>query len=250
MKKKLYLFLIIIAIIGINIPIVSAATIKKTSKNKITTIPILMYHYIRDYYNIHDPLGINLSVSPKKFAEQLDCLKQLGYQTITFNDVINNKLPAKPIILTFDDGYKDFYTNAFKELKKRNMKAVSYVIADRIDAPGYLSLPEIKELNDNGIEIGDHTWSHPDLRTLDEKKLTWEIMVSKNYLSHLINESVVSFAYPSGKYNEAAIAEVEKAGYNYAVTTNLGFADFAKNNLLLNRLRIFNNTNLKIVLKK
>jgi len=250
MKNKLFIFLIIITTLGINFSVVNAATIiKNENKTKELVLPILMYHYIRDYYNFHDQVGINLSVSPKNFRAQLDCLNKLGYKTVTFNDLLYNNLPAKPIILTFDDGYKDFYTTAFKELKKRHMKAVIYIIVNKINAPGYLSLAELQELSNNNIEIGDHTWSHPDLRTLDNKKLIWEITVSKILLSFLFKKPILSLAYPSGKYDEPVVALVKKAGYNYAVTTNPGLANFY-NNLTLNRLRILNNTNLLTSLNK
>ncbi|MCX6793364.1 MAG: polysaccharide deacetylase family protein [Candidatus Falkowbacteria bacterium] len=243
MREKIYLILIIIFLTVPLGPIFGAE-----KKNQGKKIPILMYHYIRDYSDINDPLGINLSVAPKIFSEQLDTIKKLGYKTINFQDVVNNNLPAKPIILTFDDGYEDFYTAAFPELRKRHMKAVTYVIASTINLPRYMTLEQIKVLAKSNIEIGGHTWSHPDLRFVNNKKLTWEISSSKKYLEDTLKKPIISFAYPSGKYDNRTIKEVKGAGYKFAVTTQNGLTDMSRS-LTLTRLRIQNKTNLESFLK-
>lgn len=243
MKLKLFILLIIIfSLLSLTPPV------KAESLRSKLEIPILMYHYVRDYKNLNDALGINLSVSPAKFKEQLKTIKKLGYTTITFKDIIAGHLPPKPIILTFDDGYDDFYTNAMPQLKKRHMKAVSYIIASSINLPHYMTLEQLKDISKNNIEIGDHTWSHPDLRTLNEKKLIWEINTSKKYLENLLKISIISFAYPSGKFNFQDVNEVKQAGYNFAVTTQTGKADLSQS-LTLTRLRVLENSNLKLMLE-
>lgn len=130
------------------------------------SIPILMYHNIRDYYNQNDKIGTTNSVSPEKFSEELDLIKKKGYETITFEDLEKNNIPKKPIILTFDDGNSNFYESAFPELKKRNMKAVVFIITGRIGKIGYLDDDKIKKISFYGIEIGSHTVSHRNLSKL------------------------------------------------------------------------------------
>lgn len=211
-------------------------------------IPILMFHYIRDYDNTADSIGVNLSVSPSKFSEELDAIEKAGYKTTNFSEIKNGNIPEKPIILTFDDGYLDFYTAAYPELKKRGMTAVSYVITNKIGADGYLSGEQIKELLNNNIEIGSHTKSHPDLSKAPETKVQAEIFESKQILENLIGAQVVSFCYPSGKYNDVVENFVKEAGYDYAVTTNGGLASF-ENFLELARYRINHDTNIEYYLK-
>lgn len=211
-------------------------------------IPIMMYHYIRNVDDPNDKLGINLSVTPEKFASQLDTIKADGYTTITFEDIKTGNIPEKPIILTFDDGYKDFYTNAFPELKKRNMKAVSYIITADIGKDEYMNEQDIKAISDYGIEIGSHTISHPDLAKSTEAKATKEITESKKTLEDITGKQIISFCYPSGKYNADVENIVKDAGFTHAVTTNGGITSFG-DPFALNRYRLNHDTNISTYLK-
>jgi peptidoglycan/xylan/chitin deacetylase (PgdA/CDA1 family) len=210
-------------------------------------IPILMYHYIRNVEDQNDKLGISLSVTPEKFASQLDSIASKGYTTLTFEDIQKGKTAVKPIILTFDDGYKDFYTQAYPELKKRNMVAVSYIIADKNNSQ-YMSGAEIKELSLNNIEIGSHTLSHPDLSKVSITQATSEIVKSKEKIENVIGKKVISFCYPSGKYNDEVVDAVKNANYLYAVTTNTGLGH-TKDAFILNRYRMNADTNINNYIK-
>ncbi len=210
-------------------------------------IPILMYHYIRIVEDTSDQLGINLSVTPEKFAQQLDSIKSKGYATITFEDIVKGEIPAKPIILTFDDGYKDFYTNAYPELKKHNMTAVSYIIGNKNNTQ-YMNEKEILEISQNNIELGSHTLSHPDLAKTSSQTAIKEITESKERIENIIGKKIVSFCYPAGKYNDETISIVKSAGYSFAVTTNPGLGEL-KSPLTLNRHRINADTDINTYLK-
>lgn len=221
----------------------STTATKTTQKANLENLsmPILMYHHIRDFINPNDKIGTNLSVAPSKLAEQLDYIKSKGYETITFEDLTVNKIPAKPVILTFDDGYKNFYQNAFPELKKRNMKAVVFIITGDIGGGEYMTSSELKEISQYGIEIGDHTISHPDLTKISVDKAQKEIANSKSALETLTGKKVISFCYPSGKFNPEVENVVKNAGYIYATTTVGGITSF--NNLFeLNRYRVNKDT--------
>lgn len=213
------------------------------------SISIFMYHHIRSYNNSNDSIGTNLSVAPDKFAAQLDLMQQNGYQTTTFEDLLNGNIPAKPIILTFDDGYKNFYQYAYPELKKRSMKAVSFIITSYIGSDDYMNENEINEIAANGIEIGSHTISHPDLSTLTPDKAQKEIFDSKSTLEKKFGLKVIPFCYPSGKYNNEAINLVREAGYDFAVTTRGGYANFS-NPFDLQRERVNSDTNISVYLKQ
>jgi peptidoglycan/xylan/chitin deacetylase (PgdA/CDA1 family) len=210
-------------------------------------IPILMYHHIRDYDNQNDPDGLTLSVTPNSFAEQLDMLKTLGYTTINFLDIENNNIPERPIILSFDDGYDNFYQNAFSILKEREMTAVVYVIAGKY-SDQYINASQIKEIADGGIEIGSHTITHLNLTDLNGARINQELLESKSRLETIIEKPVVSFCYPAGKYNDFVIEQLKAVEYKYAVTTNPGIADF-NNPYLLSRFRINHGTNIEGFLK-
>jgi len=207
------------------------------------TIPILMYHHIRDFNDPGDQIGTNLSVSPADFAKELDLIKERGYTTITFRDIESGNVPEKAIILTFDDGYANFYQNAYPELLRRGMKAVSYVIVNDIGKGDYLTESQIVEMSNSGIEIGSHTLSHPDLAVASDVKARREVFDSKASLEKMIGKKIISLCYPSGKYSATTEALTKEAGYSFAVTTNSGittFGDF----YALNRYRINNGTSI------
>jgi peptidoglycan/xylan/chitin deacetylase (PgdA/CDA1 family) len=211
-------------------------------------IPILMFHYIRDYHNPRDPIGNNLSINPIEFAKMLDTIKKLGYTTITFKDIVKKNIPPKAIVLTFDDGYEDFYSAAFPQLLRRNMKAVSFVIVGALGTKNYMTLSQIKSLQRFGMEIGGHTWTHPDLRTLSKTRLDLELYSSKKYLEFILHQPIISFAYPSGRFDSSVVQEVIKNHYNYAVTTEPGEA-ILKDSFTLRRLRVSSGVNLASLLK-
>lgn len=213
----------------------------------IPEMPVLMYHHIRDFNDDNDKIGTNLSVSPDEFASQLDLIKQRGYTTVTFGDLEAGNLPDKPIILTFDDGYENFYQYAFPELKKRGMKAVAYIITGKIGTEEYMTSDQIKEIASNNIEIGSHTISHPDLSKASPEKAKNEIVESKQKLEVFVGR-VISFCYPAGKFSSETEALVKEAGYNFAVTTKSGITKF-DDRTELNRYRVNNDTDISSYIK-
>jgi len=225
---------------------ITSATVQRDTamQTKHQTIPILMYHHIRDFNDPTDTIGTNLSVDPVAFAAQLDYIRELGYSTITFAELESGNLPDKPVILSFDDGYENFYQNAYPALKSRGMKSVNFIITGSL-AGDYMTEAQIKELSDNGFEIGAHTVSHPDLSTATTARAIKEITASKSALETIIGKKVISFCYPSGKYNPEVEKEVKDAGYLYATTTKGGLADITANSLELSRYRVNHDTNIK-----
>jgi peptidoglycan/xylan/chitin deacetylase (PgdA/CDA1 family) len=211
-------------------------------------IPILVYHYIREVKGSRDSLGAELSVSPQKFVAQLEALKALGFTTVNFEAIKENKLPSRPIILTFDDGYEDFYTAAWPELKKRGMTAVLYVIANAA-GPLYVTVPQIQEMALNGIEIGAHTLNHLELDRVNFEKQSAEIIGSKIKLEQILKKNIISLAYPFGRYNDEVRQLTKAAGFDFAVTMKPGIADLDAP-FELWRIRVFDETNFKSLFKK
>lgn len=219
-------------------------------------LPILTYHYIRTVTDLRDVLGEHLSVTPEVFEEQLKTLQQENFTTVTLDDLVSaweskTTLPPKPIILTFDDGYDDFYLNAYPLLKKYNMKATAYIVPGFLDKPRYMTTEQIKELARNPlITIAAHTMNHPDLRRLDKKKTLQEIIESKGYLEQLIGKNVDHFAYPFGKFTEEAVKAVKISGFKTSVITQYGAEHTEKNRFLVTRKSIIGGDSMKIFLEK
>jgi len=188
-------------------------------------LPILMYHYIRTPPSTRtDPLGYRLSVSPMVFQSQMDWLSAHGYHAITFNQVRayfagTSALPAKPVVISVDDGYADLYTTAFPILQSHHFTAVAYIVSGFINRAGYVTSDEVVQLDRAGIEIGSHTVSHPDLAHLSFASAMFQVVESKRVLEGLVGHPVVDFAYPSGRYDAETVEALVKAGYDTAVTT-------------------------------
>ncbi len=209
-----------------------------------TIIPILMYHYVRVVTDPKDTIGIGLSVKPELFAQQMQYLADNGYTTLTMQEVYDilvgrKSLPTRPIALTFDDGYRDFYTAAWPILQRHNFKATNYVITKFIGWDAYMTWPMLQELSDGGqVEIGAHTRSHVDLRTLSADKLQDEVLGSKAILETGLGRPVGAFCYPAGFYNAGVIAAVGRANYLTATTELPGAKQNIQNPYELPRIRV------------
>jgi peptidoglycan/xylan/chitin deacetylase (PgdA/CDA1 family) len=188
------------------------------------TVPILMYHYVRVNPDPRDQLGFGLSVTPANFAQQMDALAAAGIQPITVADLAGavlgqNGLPARPVVLTFDDGYADFYTNAAPILRAHGFPAAVYVITGKAGSFGYLTWEQIEDLDHSGFTMAAHTVNHVPLDQQAPGALAHEIRHSKQSLEEHLHHPVVDFAYPYGKFNSAVEGEVRAAGFTTAAST-------------------------------
>src|SRR5258708_995740 len=189
-------------------------------------VPILMYHHIRINPMPGNALLASLNVSPDLLNSELNYLSTHNYHVISLTELskaLNGgfNLPVNPIVLSFDDGYKNFYENAYPLLNKYNMKAIEFVITQVESAPAYLSWDQIIEMDKSGlIEIGAHTQHHPSLSSLSLATINKEIIGSKTDIETHLGKKTNWFAYPYGDYNNYIIATVEKAGFIGAVSTN------------------------------
>jgi peptidoglycan/xylan/chitin deacetylase (PgdA/CDA1 family) len=213
------------------------------SPSGVVKVPILMYHYIRVNPDPRDRLGFALSVTPADFVAQMDWLAANGYHPITFRDLHAylsgaTGLPSRPVVLTFDDGYEDFYTAALPVLIAHDFKAVSYVVSGFIGRGGYMNAAQIRQADRAEIEIGSHTVDHADLTRQSLDGLRYQIISSKRALEQLLGHEVLSFCYPSGRFNPSAVSVVQEAGYSDATTTGYGFVRTTGGRFLWGRLRI------------
>ncbi len=206
-------------------------------KTKPWQVPILTYHYIRNYDNQEDSLGVGLSVSPENFERQIKYLSENNYNTISFSDLFNNTiLPPQPIILTFDDGYEDAYTEAFPVLKKYNFTGTFYIITNKL----YLTENQLREMQAAGMNIGVHTENHLLLPNLNSKQLNSEILVSKSKLEGM-GIQALDFSYPYGKHTWKVRRIVKKVGLRSAVTTVYGVNIHLCDRYQMLRISVHNN---------
>lgn len=188
-----------------------------------TRIPVLMYHSI-----LYEKGNI-LRIPKEKFETQMKWLYDNGYHTLSLDelyDAVSGKrpVPEKSVVLTFDDGYGDNYTNAFPILKKYHFKATVFMITSKIgDArDNYLTAEQIKEMDANGMRVECHTLSHPNLDKLSYQEQYKELSESKAALERLLDRKVNYIAYPSGKYNKDTIKAAQQLGFKICFKMNGG----------------------------
>jgi peptidoglycan/xylan/chitin deacetylase (PgdA/CDA1 family) len=222
----------------------AAAPTAQVASAGTVTIPILMYHYVRVVNDPKDQVGINLSVRPEAFAAQMQYLADKGYTTLTMAEVHailagQQPVPPKPIALTFDDGYRDFYSAAWPVLQRHGFKATAYIATDFIGWDAYMTWPMLHELDASGlIEFGAHTRSHADLRTVSAARRWDEIIGSKAILEEGLGHPVGSFCYPAGFRNAEVVADVRRARFLTAVTVQHGKAQNLQWAYELPRIRV------------
>lgn len=203
--------------------------------------PILEYHQVTDAPL--DPDFEIYNVPPAEFAEQLDYLQSEGYTTITVKDYVMavrgyKPLPEKPIILTFDDGYADNYTEMLPILEAHGMTAVVYVITNELGKPGYLTFDELKDMERRGLEIGSHTSDHLPLTELDETFKRRQLRESKIYLEWSGLQPICSLSYPNGAFDEELEELLREENYLAAVTGEAGLNTPETNPFELYRVHI------------
>lgn len=207
-----------------------AALVIETRKNRI---PALLYHHFMSANDLEcekisrrEPAYFCYD---KAFDEQLGYLVREGYTTLSLEDFVafqegKKPLPAKPVIITFDDGFVSNYRYAFPLLKKHGLTATVFVTWEPdcgnfkayagVDRP--MNHAEIKEMSDYGISIESHSMTHPYLSELPEETIRWELAESRCRLEQLLGKPIRYIAIPSGAYNKTVKRLVKEAGYKAA----------------------------------
>jgi peptidoglycan/xylan/chitin deacetylase (PgdA/CDA1 family) len=218
-------------------------------------VPILMYHSISDnlFGKSHPYYQIN--TLPAVFARQMRWLRHHGYRTLNTNELVS-RLEAgedlsKTLVITFDDGYRDFYTDAMHVLKQCGFTATIYLATGRIkneslriEGVDYLTWREVRELHGEGIRFGSHTVTHPDLRSLGPEQIEYELGNSKEDIEGKLGTAVDSFAYPfafpeQDKLFTHFLEDVlNNCGFENGVCTSLGRASVTKNRFFLPRIPV------------
>jgi peptidoglycan/xylan/chitin deacetylase (PgdA/CDA1 family) len=226
-------------------------------ESRTVRVPILMYHYISVPPPDADRYRLDLSVTPANLDAQMAWLAENGYTAITLQDLLYHltlgwSLPPQPVILTFDDGYKDAYENAFPILQKYGFVGTFFIITDRVTYgdPNYATWDQIIEMHNAGMDIQSHTRTHPDLRGLSGAQLLWQTLGSKEAIEARIDKQVRFFCYPAGKYDANTIRTLRRFGYWAAVTTEYGATHSTDNPFTWQRIRIRGADTLESFIKK
>ena len=215
-------------------------------------LPVLMYHRINVTTSATPAASRGLTVHPADFARQMLWLKRRGYRTVTQREVFDalfrgRPLGPRPVLITFDDGYRDVFYRASPVLERLGFRATAYVISGRISAgdPSFLTWPLLNALEERGIEIGSHTVHHRDLTRLPAQDVLAELTQSRRVLERELGHPVQWLAYPFGRFDARVEELAWRAGYVLATTTQPGARQSARAPLALRRLRVLDSTGVK-----
>lgn len=203
-----------------------------------TFIPVLMYHSISD----RDPSN-SLLVSPSEFENEMAWLHDNGFTSLSLDELYysltTGNVPAKPVVITFDDGYDDNYTNAYPILKKYGLIGNFFVITDYIGTKqGFMNVDMLKEMHSNGMIIESHTSNHQELKNISDDAKISSIKNAQNFLKENLNIDSKFICYPVGRYDESTKNIVSSLGIKLAVTTEPGLANINQGLTSLKRVRI------------
>jgi peptidoglycan/xylan/chitin deacetylase (PgdA/CDA1 family) len=203
-------------------------------------VPVLTYHRVHTMPAVGQ---LDLIVDPANFAAELKALHDAGYHTISqaqlFGALYDGKpLPAKPVMISVDDGYVDDVRTILPDLLRWHMIATFFVITGRMTEPGFLTASQIQELDRAGMDVGDHTAHHVDLRLLTPSELQAETAGSRKTLEAVLGHPVYFFAYPFGAFNDRVVQAVHDAGFTMAYTTAGGTTESTASPLTMPRIHV------------
>ncbi len=214
-----------------------------TRNSRRLKIPIVMYHYVEYLTDPNDTKRKSLSINPNTLEAELRALNEAQYRTFFVREVpriLDGSIPytKKNVVLTFDDGYSDFYTLVLPLLKKYHVKATVYVINHYIGRTGFLSQQQLEQIRDSGlVEIGAHTLDHAYLKDMTDETAFQQMRESKVDLEKRLGIRVQTVAYPYGAFSARTLPLTRKAGFSAAVSVIPGAMQTQDNILYLYRIR-------------
>jgi peptidoglycan/xylan/chitin deacetylase (PgdA/CDA1 family) len=229
--------------------------LRRSASGNKPSIPILMYHSISGEAETAHPY-YRTSTSPQQFALQMKYLHENGYRTASLPEIVGQlqgkgAVVDKQVVITFDDGYRDFYHHAFPALSQYGFSATIFLptayIGDhpvQFKGKDCLTWAEVRELSKHGILFGSHTVTHPQLRELSVPAINAEIANSKATIEEKLGSAVGSFAYPyafpqtDSDFTKTLRDSLRRAGYQNGVCTIVGRANRNSEPLFLERLPV------------
>jgi len=226
----------------------------------------LMYHGIRSCVGTNHPY-FETNTSPETFTNHIRFLHQAGYVTVSLGDAVQGIRTGRnlqhSVVITFDDGYRDFYTHAFPVLVEYGFKATMFVVSTLIqehrcsrDDREFLNWGEVREIHAAGMGIGSHTLTHPELHSIRPTQIEHEIRQSKQVIEDKLGAAVQSFAYPFAfpeqdkRFVRALRDLLEKNNYTNGVSTIIGTAHSSHDVFFLPRLPINSHDDLRFLKAK
>lgn len=207
------------------------------------TVPILMYHHVGPLPAGADAIRSDLTVAADQFVAHLNYLQAQGYQTLSLAELAEalagrRSLPPRPVVLTFDDGYRDNYEVAFPQLAQRGLVATFFVVSSLVGQAEYVSWDQLRIMQGAGMAVEGHARTHSDLSQMSRAAVVEQATSCRQAIAANVGQAPRFFAYPSGRYNATTIDALRASGYVLAVTTTPGSRHTSRRPYELPRLRV------------
>jgi peptidoglycan/xylan/chitin deacetylase (PgdA/CDA1 family) len=219
-------------------------------------LPILMYHSVSNDLEPGVAPYYRVATSPERFAQHMKSLSELGYLGLSLEEGLmkwtkNQVQDRRPVVITFDDGFRDFYTAAWPALQQHGFTATMYLPTAFVShqrksflGKECLTWKEVRELRAQGIRFGSHTVNHPKLHEMPARQIESELTFSKQTLEDELGEEISSFAYPYAfpqedrSFQRTITSQLRTQGYRSCVTTVIGRSQSGEDPLMLKRLPV------------
>jgi len=225
-------------------------------------VPILMYHKVERLNRRSTVQGHY--VSPKLFKRQMAVLSAMGYTAVPLSSLYKPgaKMPRKPVVITFDDGYVNFLTHALPVLKSHSFVSTVFLVANQLGGTNawdtkegdveerLMDVPQILSARQAGTEFGSHTLDHADLQAISADEAWNQIDGSKKKLEAELAFSIEAFCYPYGRKTPEVCDMVKRAGYRLACSTEKGLNTDDTNHYALRRINVRRDTSVPIFAMK
>lgn len=206
-------------------------------------VPILVYHQVSEAPERKKKIRNTnpaYSLSIRQFTEQMEYLYENDYQTLSLNEFMN-AVPdnnVKRVVITFDDGWANNYTNAFPIMKQLGLMATIFIVTDFVGQSKYIDWNHLREMNKEGISIQSHTVTHRPLTGVETKEITYELDRSKKSIEDHLGKRVDFLSVPHGMINQNVKDIARAVGYKAICTSDPGFSHSYSNPAILRRINI------------
>jgi peptidoglycan/xylan/chitin deacetylase (PgdA/CDA1 family) len=223
----------------------------------MTPVPILLYHSIAERSSEQFRPW---TVHPRLFEEHMQLLMDAGYTAVTVSQLLDAMcrqgpgLPSKPVVLTFDDGFGDFYTQALPLMERHGFRSTLYVTTACVgrtaewltrEGEGHrrmLSWPELRDIVDRGVDCGAHSHTHPKLDEIPRRLAREEVAASREILQDALQRPVRTFAYPHGYHSPKVRELVVDCGYDGAAAVRHAVSSTDDDRFALSRIIVYGGT--------
>ena len=205
-------------------------------------VPVLMYHRVDRQLSARDSITVHLTVMQSAFEAQLQALRAAGYRSMSLEmlraALDRRAVPARRVVLTFDDGYEDHFATVLPLLRKYGFAGTFFIVTSSAGTRDHLTMAQIRQMAEAGMEIGSHGVHHVDFSQLPLAAARAELVQSRAALETWTGRRVVFFAYPAGRYSAALEGLLNTLGYQGALSERPGFVTLNSPRYLLERLRV------------